>query len=130
MAAWAMILGMLTLVNVTMVGALMQLAGNIPDDPLLVILSRYLRKKGEPENAVLHPMEACSRLQRIRHRVMIAAAVSAATALGLTVAAVFAGWGAVAVAAVTLWIVAANVAFLDIPLASLARRSRRMDAEG
>ena len=47
MAVWVMLLGMVTLIDVTMIGAIMQVAGNIPDGPLLQIISRYLKNKSE-----------------------------------------------------------------------------------
>ena len=130
MAAWVMILGMVTLINVTMVGAVMQLAGNIPDPSLLVILSRYLRKKEEkeePRELLLHHLEASARLQRLRRRSALLAVLLALAACGLTIGALVVGWGAWGMAAVTFWILAANVAFLDVPLAALKRRSSRMN---
>jgi hypothetical protein len=130
MAAWVMILGMVTLINVPMVGAVMQLAGNIPDPSLLVILSRYLRKKEEkeePRELLLHHLEASARLQRLRRRSALLAVLLALAACGLTIGALVVGWGAWGMAAVTFWILAANVAFLDVPLAALKRRSSRMN---
>lgn len=129
MAAWAMLLGMVTLINVTMVGAIMQLAGHIPDASLLAILSRYLKKRGEPREALLHHLEASARLQRLRRRSALLAASLAVVAVGLTVWALTAGWGTPGMGAVTFWILAANAAFLDVPLAALKRRSSRMRPE-
>ena len=126
MAAWVMILGMVTLINVTMVRAVMQLAGNIPDASLLVILSRYLRKKEEPRELLLHHLEASARLKRLRRKSALLAALIALAACGLTIGALAVGWGAWGMAAVTFWILAANVAFLDVPIAALKRRSSRM----
>ena len=105
MAAWVMILGMVTLINVTMVGAVMQLAGNIPDPSLLVILSRYLRKKEEkeePRELLLHHLEASARLQRLRRRSALLAVLLALAACGLTIGALVVGWGAWGMAAVTV----------------------------
>lgn len=130
MIAWTMLLGMITLINVTMVGAIMQLAGNIPDGSLLVILSRYLKKKGEPSEVLLHPMEASARLRGVRRCTDIMALAACGLGLVFTVWALFVGWGPVALAALTLWILAGNLAFLSIPLASLARRARRMEDSG
>lgn len=129
MAAWVMLLGMITLINVTMVGAVMQLAGNIPDASLLVILSRYLGRRKKPPQALLHPLEASSKLQRLRRKSLLLAAVFAAAGFGFTIWALAAGWGPVGMTALTMWLLAANVAFLDVPLASLRRRTYRMRPE-
>lgn len=129
MAAWVMLLGMITLINVTMVGAVMQLAGNIPDASLLVILSRYLGRGKEPPQALLHPLEASSRLQRLRRKSLLLAAVFAAAGFGFTIWALAVGWGPVGMTAITMWLLAANVAFLDVPLASLRRRTSCMGPE-
>lgn len=121
-----MVLGMVSLVNVTMVGAIMQLAGNIPDGSLLVILSRYLRRKGEHEESLLLPVEASSRLRRLQRRTGTLALASCVPGLGFTLWAASVGWGAVAGAALSFWVLAGNLGFLTLPLASLARRARRM----
>jgi len=121
-----MLLGMATLINITMVGALVSLVGNIPDSSFLVILSRYLKKREEPAGGVLFPLEAASRLERYRRRVLQAAAAVAAVGAGLTVWALTQGWGAVAMSAITTWIAAANLAFYHIPLALWKRRAVKM----
>ncbi len=121
-----MLLGMAALVNITMVGAVMSLAGHIPDSSFLVILSRYLRRRGEPEGAILYPAEAASRLERARSRVSQAAAALAAIGVGLTVWALAAGWGVVAMMAITAWAVAANLAFYHTPLSLWKRRAGKM----
>ena len=126
MAIWAMLLGMATLINITMTGALMSLAGNIPDGSFLAILSRYFRKGEEADGVILYPATVASRLVRLRRRVLQAAAVAAAVAAALTVWALAAGWGTVAMLAVTCWIVAANLAFFHIPLALWRRRAGKM----
>lgn len=126
MVAWVMVLGMATIVNVTMVGAIMQLAGSIPDGSLLVILSRCLRRKGEPAGELLLPAEASSRLRRLRRRSGILALTSCLPGLGFTIWASTIGWGVVAGLALSFWVMAANLGFLTLPLASLARRARRM----
>lgn len=125
-----MVLGMVSLVNVTMVGAIMQLAGNIPDGSLLAILSRYLGRKGEREETLLLPVEASSRLRRLQRRTGILALAACMPGLGFTVWAASVGWGAVAGAALSFWMLAGNLGFLTLPLASLARRARRMRLEG
>ena len=129
MAAWMLMVGMVTIINVTMVGAMVQLAGNIPDRSLLAIFSRYLKKRGEPEGSLLHPLEAAYRLGRLRRGSLWSAAAAAAAAAGFTFWALAAGWGAVALTALTLWVAAANLAFLSLPLDSWRRRARRMDWE-
>lgn len=126
MAVWAMLIGMATLVNITMVGAMTSLAGNIPDSSFLAILSRYLGGKGSPPGSILYPLEAASRLERLRRRVLQVAAVSALAASGLTVWALAAGWGVVAMSAITLWALTANIAFLHIPLGLWGRRAVRI----
>lgn len=126
MIAWVMVLGMLTIVNVTMVGAIMQLAGSIPDGSLLVILSRCLKRKGDPAGELLLPAEASSRLGRLRRRTGILALISFLPGLGFTIWASTLGWGVVAGLALSFWVMAANLGFLTLPLASLARRARRM----
>lgn len=126
MAALAMLLGMVTLIDVTMVGALMSLAGNIPDRSLLHIFSRYLRRKDEPAGVLLHPWEAASRLARLR-RVVLGGCVAAAVAgVGFTMWALSAGWGAPAMLAITFWVLAGNLLFDSIPLASWRRRAMLM----
>jgi hypothetical protein len=125
MAAWAMFLGMATLVNVTMTGALVSLVGNIPDSSFLIILSRYLGKR-MPPGGVLHPLEATSRLERLRGRVLVAAAVIAAAGAAFSLWALLEGWGAVAMLAITFLLAAANLAFLSTPLALWIRRAGRM----
>jgi len=129
LAIWVMLLGMATLINITMVGALLSLVGNIPDSSFLVILSSYLKKKDEPREALLFPLEAASRLERLRRRVLQAAAAAAAVGTGLSVWALVVGWGAVAMLAITTWMVAANLAFYHIPLALWKRRAGKMREE-
>jgi hypothetical protein len=129
MAVWAMLVGMVTIVNITMVGATTSLAGNIPDSSFLAILSRYLARKGEPPGAILYPLEAASRLERLRRKALGAAAAAALAGLGLTIWALAAGWGAVAMSAITLWLLAANIAFLDVPLGLWRRRAGKIREE-
>ncbi len=126
MAVWAMLLGMVTLVNMTMIGATISLAGNVPDSSFLAILSRYLAGKGSPRGAVLYPLEAASRLERLRRRVLAAAAACVAAALALTVWGLIAGWGPVAMSAITLWMLAANTAVLSMPLGLWRRRAGKI----
>lgn len=127
-----MLLGMATLINITMVGALMSLAGNIPDRPLLNIFSRYLTKKEEPPGTVLHPWEAATRLRRLRKRMLEAAVAAAVVGAVLSVLALNHGWGAPAMLAVTFWLVSGNLLFASIAPASWRRRAMRMnpDVEG
>ncbi|MDI6830732.1 MAG: hypothetical protein QME88_05285 [Actinomycetota bacterium] len=129
MLAWVMILGMVSVVNVTLVGATASLAGSIPDSSFLVILSRYLKRRTEPPQALLYPVEAASRLERMRRRVSVAAGGMAAIAVGISLWALAAGWGPVAATAVTLWVTAANAAFLAVPLGVWRRRAARMPEE-
>lgn len=124
-----MILGMVTIINVTMVGAVMQLAGHVPDASLLVILSRYLRRREEPPEALLLPVEASFRLRRLRKFSGILALAACVPGLAFTIWASAVGWGAAAGAALAFWVVAANLGFLTIPLASLARRASRIRLE-
>jgi len=126
LAIWVMLLGMATIINITMVGAMLSLVGNIPDSSFLVILSNYLRKKDEPPGAPLFPLEAASRLERLRKRVLLAAAAVAAVGAGLSVWALVEGWGVVAISAITAWAVAVNLAFYHIPLALWKRRVGKM----
>lgn len=130
MALWAMLIGMVTLINITMVGAITSLAGNIPDSSFLAILSRYLGGRDLPAGAVLYPLEAASRLEGLRRKTLMAAAVCAAVAAGLTLWALAAGWGAVVMSAITLWVLAANAAFLEIPLGIWRRRAAGIREEG
>jgi hypothetical protein len=129
LAVWAMLLGMVTLIDVTMVGALMSLAGNIPDMPLLHILSRYLKKKDEPSEALLHPLEAASRLARLRKRILGACIATAVMGAGLSVWALSEGWGTVAMLAITCLVIAGNLLFDSIPLASWRRRVLLMNPD-
>jgi len=126
MAVWAMLIGMATIINITMVGATISLSGNIPDSSFLAILSRYLGGKGSPPGAILYPLEVASRLERLRRRVQVAAAAAAVAAAGLTVWALADGWGAVAMSAITLWMLAANFALLGIPLGLWRRRAGKI----
>ncbi len=57
---------------------------------------------------------------------MCTAAAVAVVAAGLTVWALADGWGAVAMSAITLWMLAANVAFLGIPLGLWKRRAAKI----
>jgi hypothetical protein len=124
-----MLLGMATIINITLVGALVSLAGNSPDSSFLVILSRYLRKKEEPARVVLYPVDAAARLERVRRRVTMAGIASALIAGGLTIYALAVGWGNYAMLAITLWLVAGNLAFLQIPLGLWRRRAGKMGEE-
>lgn len=126
MAVWAMLLGMVTLIDITMAGALMSVAGNIPDGSLLAILSRYLKGKQEPEMVILHPLEAASRLKRLRGKVMKAALASAVVGVGLSIWALAVGRGVVAMLALTLFVATANLALLNALLVSWERRAGRM----
>ncbi len=126
MLVLVMILGMISLVNVTMVGATASLAGSIPDSSFLVILSRYLRRKGEPSPALLYPLETASRLERLRRSLVVAAGLVAALAAALSIWALATAWTAVIMAAVSLWVLAANAAFLTVPLGIWRRRAARM----
>ncbi|NPV60394.1 MAG: hypothetical protein HPY75_12160 [Actinobacteria bacterium] len=126
MMAWVMVLGLMSLVNVTMVGATASLAGSIPDSSFLVILSRYLKKKAEPSLALLYPVEAASRLERLRRAISLASGGLAAAAAAASIWAFAQGWGLVGAAAVTLWVLAANLAFLAVPVGIWRRRVARM----
>jgi hypothetical protein len=126
---WVLLLGMVAVVEITMVGALVSLAGNIPDTSFLAILSRYLKKKNEPAGALLHPMEAAARLERLRTKSMRAAAVSAGIGVGVSVWALFAGWGPVAMLAITFWFIAGYLVLLGAPLVSWKRRAGRIRVE-
>ncbi len=121
-----MVLGMVSLVNVTMVGATASLAGSIPDSSFLVILSRYLNREKEPPPALLYPLEAASRLERLRRSLSMLAGLMAMVAAGMSLWALAAGWGLQAVVAVSLWVLAANAAFLTVPLGVWRRRAARM----
>ncbi len=129
MSVWAMLLGMATIINITLVGALVSLAGNIPDSSFLVILSRYLRKKHEPARVVLYPVDAAARLERLRKGMAVAVVVAALIGGGLAVYAFADGWGNVAMLAITFWVVAGNLAFLMVPLGLWRRRAGRMGSE-
>jgi hypothetical protein len=126
MAVWAMLIGMATIINITMVGAMISLAGNIPDSSFLAILSRYLGGKKSPPGSILYPLEAAARLERLRRRVDLSAAVVAVMAAGLSAWALADGWGVVAMSAITLWLLAANLAFLGIPLGLWRRRAGKI----
>jgi hypothetical protein len=121
-----MLLGMFTIINVTLVGALVSLAGNIPDSSFLVILSRYLRKKEESPRIILYPVESATRLEHARRKVVAACIIAVVAAGGLTVWALAGGWGTVSMLAVTLWVIAANIGFLQVPLGLWKRRVGRM----
>ena len=129
MSVWALLLGMATIINITLVGALVSLAGNIPDSSLLVILSRYLRKKDESARIVLYPVDAVARLERLRKKMAMAVAVAALIGGGLSIYAFVDGWGSVAMLAITFWAVAGNLAFLRVPLGLWRRRAGRMESE-
>lgn len=129
MAVWAMLIGMATIINITMVGAMVSLVGNIPDSSFLAILSRYLGSRESPPGAVLYPLEAAARLERLRRRVHMAAAVGIVLAVGLTVWALADGWGAVAMSAITMWLLAANLALLGIPLGLWRRRAGKISED-
>lgn len=123
LAVWGMLLGMFTLINVTMLGAVVQVTGNLPDTPLLKIFSRYLKGKGEPGDAMLHPVEAANRLNRHRKRVLAACMAAAGVAAALSIAAAAVGWGLVGMLAVTGWVLAANLALICAALSSWKRRA-------
>lgn len=126
MTTWALLLGMVTVIDVTMLGALVQVAGGVPDSSFLVIVSRYLKKKGEPPHMVLHPREAASRLARARKKANRITGGAAAAAAALSLAAVFRGWGVVAMLAVTVWLLAGNLAFASTVISIWQRRAGRM----
>lgn len=126
MAVWGMLLGMLTLVNITMLGAMVQVTGKLPDASLLQIFSRYLKGKDEPQDALLHPLEAANRLDRHRRRVLAACMALAGIAAALSIAAAAVGWGVVAMLAITGWVLAANLGLISAALSSWIRRAGRM----
>jgi hypothetical protein len=127
LAVWAMVIGMITLMNITMLAAIMQVAGSIPDRSLLHILSRYLKRKREPPEALLHPWEATSRLGRMRKRILGGCVAMAVLGAALSVWALSIGWGVVAMLAITCWLAAGNLLFDSIAPASWQRRAMRMD---
>ncbi len=126
MAIWALLLGMATLINFTMTGALVALTGNIPDGSLLVVLSHYLSKREEPEGMILYPAAAVSRLERCRWWVLGITVAAALSGAGLTAWALDAGWGTVAMLALTSWVLAANLALYYAALTLWRRRTGRM----
>jgi hypothetical protein len=122
----ALLLVMATVINVTMIAAVMQLFGNVPDGPFLKIISRHLRRKSEEKDVLLSPGDATERLGAI-HRGIIricVAIVVAATAMSIWALAV--GWGPFAMAAITLWVIAGNLFFSSIAPANWGRRARRI----
>lgn len=117
---------MISLIDVTMLGALMQVTGNIPDSSLLQILSRYLGRKAESDGAVLNPLEISSRLHRLRAVVLAAAAAAALAAAAASVWATAAGWWWMVMLAITGWTLAANLAVISLVLAAWRRRALHM----
>jgi hypothetical protein len=126
LAVWGMLLGMLTLINITMLGAMVQVTGNLPDKSLIQIFSRYLKRKDEPQDALLNPLEAANRLERHRRRVLVACSVLVGIAVALSIAAAGVGWGTVAMLAVTCWVLVANLGLISAALSSWRRRASRM----
>ncbi|MDY6795578.1 MAG: hypothetical protein SWK76_09930 [Actinomycetota bacterium] len=122
MAVWAMLLGMVSLINITMLGALIQVTGNLPDRPLLQIMSRYLKRKKEPKEVLLHPLEAAKRLARLRNTLLAAADAAGVVGAGLAICASAEGWGVVAMLAVTAGVAAGNLALASIAPSSWRRR--------
>ena len=126
MAVWGMLLGMLTLINITMLAALVQVTGKLPDASLVQIFSRYLKGKDEPQDALLNPLEAANRLERHRRRVLAACIALVGIAVALSMAAAAVGWGVVAMLAITCWVLAANLGLISAALSSWRRRATRM----
>jgi MFS family permease len=126
LAVWGMLLGMLTLINITMLLALVQVTGKLPDASLLQIFSRYLKGKDEPREALLHPQEAANRLVRHRKRVLAACFVLAGIAAALSITAAAFGWGVVAMLGITGWVLAANLGLITTVLSSWIRRAGRI----
>ncbi len=127
MVLWAMLMGMITLINVTMVGAVMQVFGNVPDLAFLKIVSRYPRKKAEPEDLPLSPWQAAQRLRRVHTWVIRLCVAVAVAAIGISIWALAAGRGAVAMTAIALWVIAGNLFFSSIAPANWRRRAGRID---
>lgn len=127
MAVWALILGMITLINVTMVAALMQVFGGVPDQAFLKIMARYLLRKDEPREISLGPWETASRLRRVYRRIIEACAAAAVIGAGLTAWALVAGWGPIAMSAITFWVIAGDLLFASVAPANWQRRARRID---
>jgi hypothetical protein len=121
-----MLLGMFTLINITMLGAVIQVTGRLPDASLLHIFSRYLKGREEPGDVLLHPLEAAKRLNRHRRRVLVACGVTAGIAAALSIASAAVGWGVVAMLAVTCWVSAANLALISAALSSWRGRADRI----
>jgi hypothetical protein len=121
-----MLLGMFSLVNVTMLAALYQLTSQLPDQPLLHILTRYLEPETRERGGLIHPSEATVKLGKLRKKVFILSGITACTASGLTVAwaAAGGGWGP---AALALWVAALNLFLVSLPLGRLSRRTSRME---
>ena len=121
-----MLLGMLTLINITMLAALVQVTGKLPDASLVQIFSRYLKGKDEPQDALLNPLEAANRLERHSRRVLAACIALVGIAVALSMAAAAVGWGVVAMLAITCWVLAANLGLISAALSSWRRRATRM----
>ena len=126
MLLWVMLLGMMTLINVTMVGAVMQVFASVPDVAFLTIISRPRTRKTDPEEVPLSPWDASQRLGKILRRIIGSCIAIAASAIAISIWALAAGWGAVAIIAITLWVVAGNLLFTSIAPANWRRRASRI----
>jgi hypothetical protein len=126
MILWGLLLIMITIINVTMAGAIMSLFGNVPDKSFAKIMSQWLRKRGEPQGALFSPTELARRLGAVYDAGIRACAGLAIPAIGVSLWTVAAGWGPVAMTAITFWILAGNALFSSVAPASWRRRMRRI----
>jgi hypothetical protein len=126
MILWALLLVMITVINVTMVAAVMQLFGSIPDKAFMKILSRYLRKKSEPKQIPLSPSDVAARLGGLHRRILHICLALIVAAIALSIWTLAVGWGAVGMTAGALWVAAGNIFFSSIAPANWRRRSLRI----
>ena len=85
MAALVLALGVATIANLQISGAVLYITSSLPDEPFARIMTRYLRRKDERALEALPRGVLLMRLGRVRSRLL--AAVTAVTACGMVASA-------------------------------------------
>lgn len=91
MLVLVLLLAMITIMMITLAGALLQVTSALPDEPLLKIFTRYLKKGGDNPD-ILSPEEARKRMGQLRRKVIVATGLVLFAGVALTVASLARNW--------------------------------------
>ncbi len=126
MAFFVLALGVVTIANLQISGAVLYVTSSLPEESLLRIMTRYLRGSDEGAVEVLPPGEILSRLGKKRRVLWAVSATLAACGVATTAICLFLSRGAVRFVA-PLFAVAALNGLMTAGLLSLwMRQVRRM----